>query len=48
MGIARGASPKSASEESKGRMFKLNAGDVVILRAGTGHQRIAASKAFLR
>jgi len=46
LGIARG-SAKVRLGGDRGRTFKLSAGDVVILPAGTGHQGLAASKDFL-
>jgi uncharacterized protein YjlB len=46
LGIARGSAKVRFGGEH-GRTIQLRAGDVAILPAGTGHQRIAASKTFL-
>jgi len=46
MGIARGSAVVQFGGKS-GRNLRLKAGDVVMLPAGTGHQRISASKDFL-
>ncbi len=46
LGIARG-SARVQFGGNKGRTLALKAGDVVILPAGTGHRRIAASKDLL-
>jgi uncharacterized protein YjlB len=46
LGVARG-SAKVRLGGDRGRTFKLGAGDIVILPAGTGHQCLAASKDFL-
>jgi uncharacterized protein YjlB len=46
LGVARG-SAKVRLGGDRGRTLKLDAGDVVILPAGTGHQCLAASKDFL-
>jgi uncharacterized protein YjlB len=46
LGIASG-SAKVRLGGDRGRTFKLSAGDIVILPAGTGHQCLAASKDFL-
>jgi uncharacterized protein YjlB len=46
MGIARGSAHVRLGGR-KGRTFKISAGDVVILPAGTGHQCLSASKGFL-
>ena len=46
MGIARGTA-KVRFGGKYGRTFKLSAGDVAILPAGTGHQCISASRSFL-
>jgi uncharacterized protein YjlB len=46
LGVARG-SAKVRFGGNKGRTIKLNAGDVVIIPAGTGHQSLAASKGFM-
>jgi uncharacterized protein YjlB len=46
LGIARGSAEVRVGGD-RGRTFKLSAGDVVILPAGTGHQCLAASKDFL-
>ena len=46
LGVARGGA-KVRLGGDRGRTFKLSAGDIVILPAGTGHQCLAASKDFL-
>jgi uncharacterized protein YjlB len=46
LGIARGHARVRFGGD-KGRIFNLKAGDVVILPAGTGHQRISASQDLL-
>ena len=46
LGVARGT-VRVRLGGAKGRTFKLSAGDVVILPAGTGHQCLGASKTFL-
>jgi uncharacterized protein YjlB len=46
LGIARGRARVRFGGE-KGKMIEVHAGDVVILPAGTGHQRISASKDLL-
>jgi uncharacterized protein YjlB len=46
LGIARGTA-KVRLGGDRGRTFKLSAGDVVILPAGTGHQCLSASGDFL-
>lgn len=46
MGVARG-SARVRFGGKYGRTFKLSAGDVAILPAGTGHQCIAAGRSFL-
>ena len=46
LGIARGTA-RVQFGGTKGRTFELAPGDVVILPAGTGHQRLAASKDLL-
>ncbi|MCP3401882.1 MULTISPECIES: cupin domain-containing protein [unclassified Bradyrhizobium] len=46
LGIARGEG-RVRFGGSKGRIFKLKAGDVAILPAGTGHQCLSADKYFL-
>jgi uncharacterized protein YjlB len=46
LGVARG-SAKVRLGGDRGRTFKLSAGDIVILPAGTGHQCLAASNDFL-
>jgi uncharacterized protein YjlB len=46
LGIARG-SAKVRFGGNHGRTFKLGAGDVVILPAGTGHQCLSASRTLL-
>jgi uncharacterized protein YjlB len=46
LGIARG-SGQVRFGGANGRILKLKAGDVAVLPAGTGHQRIKASADFL-
>lgn len=46
LGIARGSS-EIAFGGAKGKRLRLNAGDVAILPAGTGHRRIEASDELL-
>jgi uncharacterized protein YjlB len=46
MGVARG-SAKVRIGGKQGRTFKIKAGDVLVLPAGTGHQCLSASKTFL-
>ena len=46
LGIARGHA-RVRFGGHKGRTFRLKAGDVVILPAGTGHQSLSASKNLL-
>jgi uncharacterized protein YjlB len=46
LGIARGTA-KVRFGGTRGRTLALKAGDVAILPAGTGHQRLSASKEFL-
>jgi uncharacterized protein YjlB len=46
LGVARG-SAKVRLGGDRGRTFKLSAGDIVILPAGTGHQCLTASSDFL-
>ena len=46
MGVARGSAVVQFGGRS-GRKLRVKAGDVVILPAGTGHERISASKDFL-
>jgi uncharacterized protein YjlB len=46
LGIARGTA-KVRFGGTRGRTLTLKAGDVAILPAGTGHQRLSASKEFL-
>lgn len=46
LGIAAG-SARIRFGGKKGRVFKLKAGDVAILPAGTGHECLASSKKFL-
>jgi uncharacterized protein YjlB len=46
LGVASG-SAKVRLGGDRGRTFKFNAGDIVILPAGTGHQCLAASDDFL-
>jgi uncharacterized protein YjlB len=46
LGVARG-SVKVRLGGDRGRTFKFNAGDIVILPAGTGHQCLGASKDLL-
>ena len=46
LGVARGSARVRLGGE-KGRTFKIAAGDILILPAGTGHQSLKASKNFL-
>jgi PAS domain S-box-containing protein len=46
LGIARGSATVRLGG-NKGRVLKLKAGDAVVIPAGTGHQCLSASKAFL-
>jgi uncharacterized protein YjlB len=46
LGIARGRTPVQFGG-SKGRKIEVKAGDVVVLPAGTGHQRLSGSKDLL-
>jgi uncharacterized protein YjlB len=46
MGVARG-SAKIRLGGTHGRTFKISAGDVVVLPAGTGHQCLSATEAFV-
>jgi uncharacterized protein YjlB len=46
LGVARGSARVRLGGD-RGRTFKLSAGDIVILPAGTGHQCLAASSDFL-
>jgi uncharacterized protein YjlB len=46
LGIARGHARVRVGG-AKGRALKLKAGDVVILPAGTGHERLSGSKDLL-
>lgn len=46
IGVARGSAKVRFGGEY-GHTFKLSAGDVVILPAGTGHQCLSASKSFV-
>jgi uncharacterized protein YjlB len=46
LGIARGKG-RVRFRGRRGRIFTLKAGDVAILPAGTGHQRLSASDDFL-
>jgi uncharacterized protein YjlB len=46
LGVVRG-SAKVRLGGDKGRTFKIAAGDIVILPAGTGHQSLKASKSFM-
>ena len=45
-GVVRGSAHVRLGGD-KGRTFKIAAGDVVILPAGTGHQSLKASKSFM-
>jgi uncharacterized protein YjlB len=46
LGVARGH-PRIRFGGAKGRALKLKAADVVILPAGTGHERLSGSKDLL-
>jgi uncharacterized protein YjlB len=46
LGIARGSATVRLGG-NKGRIIKLKAADAVIIPAGTGHQRLSASKTFI-
>ncbi len=46
LGVARGTA-KVEYGGVKGRMLTMNAGDVTVLPAGTGHRLIEASRDFL-
>ena len=46
LGVARGHA-RVRFGGAKGRALKLKAGDVVILPAGTGHERLSGSKDLL-
>lgn len=46
LGVARGSAQVRLGGE-KGRTFRIAAGDILILPAGTGHQSLKASKTFL-
>jgi len=46
LGVARGSAQVRLGGD-KGRTFKIAAGDVLVLPAGTGHQSIKAGKNFL-
>lgn len=46
LGVARGWAEVRFGGESGGRTLRLEAGDVAVLPAGTGHRRIAASDDF--